>query len=148
TAPGTGITHIYEFNTVAPAYDPMNAVGTGARVISAGGGQYFIDWQIPVSTLSTVSSGAVTTSTPVRLFFGSSAAANLATINKDYMTGGAVDFSNLGTVVLSPPTLTLTESKAHVSGPNPPAATVASVYDIPPTAQNTGGSNLYTPTHV
>jgi len=85
-APGTGITDIYEFNTVAPAYDPMNAVGTGARVVSAGGGQYFIDWQVPVSSLTTVSSGAVTSSTPVRLFFGSSAAANLATINKFQIT--------------------------------------------------------------
>ncbi|HXI79844.1 MAG TPA: MBG domain-containing protein, partial [Verrucomicrobiae bacterium] len=147
-APGTGITDIYQFNTVAPAYDPTNAVGTGARVVSAGGGQYFIDWQVPVSSLSTASGGVVTASTPVRLFFGSSAAANLATINKDYMTGGAVDFSNLGTVVLSPPTLTLTESKTLVSGLNPPSATVASVYDIPLTARNNGGSSLYTPSIV
>jgi hypothetical protein len=147
-APGTGITDIYQFNTVAPAFDPTNAVGTGARVVSAGGGQYFIDWQIPVSTLNTVSGGAVTSSTPVRLFFGSSAAANLATINKDYMTGSAVSFTGLGTVTLSPPTLTLTESKSLVSGANPPQATAPSVYDITVTAQNTGGSNLLSPSIV
>jgi hypothetical protein len=91
------------------------------------------------------SGGSITTSTPVRLFFGSSTAANLATINKDYMTGSAVSFANLGTVVLSPPTLTLTQSKSLVSGPNPPQATLTSVYDITVTARNTGGSNLLTP---
>jgi hypothetical protein len=103
-APGTGITDVYEFNTVAPAYDPLNAVGTGARVVAASPTQYFIDWQIPVTSLVAASGGAITTSTPVRLFFGSSAAANLATINKDYMTGGAVSFANLGTLTLSPRT--------------------------------------------
>jgi hypothetical protein len=144
-APGTGITDVYEFNTVAPAYDPMNAVGTGARVVSAGGGQYFIDWQVPVSSLVTASGGAVTASTPVRLFFGSSAAANLATINKDYMTGAAVSFANLGTVVLSPPTLGLVEGKTPVSGPNPPQSGATSVYDITISASNAGGSNLLTP---
>jgi hypothetical protein len=147
-APGTGITDVYEFTKDPPAFDPLNSVGTGARVVAAGGGQYFIDWQIPVSSLVAASRGAITTSTPVRLFFGSSAAANLATINKDYMTGGAVSFAGLATVTLSPPTLTLTESKASVSGPNPPQATVASVYDITVTAHNAGGSNLFSPSIV
>ena len=147
-APGTGITDVYQFTKDAPAFDPLNAVGTGARVVAAGGGQYFIDWQIPVSSLVAASGGTITTSTPVRLFFGSSAAANLATINKDYMTGGAVSFTGLGSVTLSPPTLTLTESKASLSGPNPPQATVASVYDITVTAQNTGGSGLFSPSIV
>ena len=142
-APGTGITDVYQFNTTAPAFDPTNAVGTGARVVSAGSGQYYIDWQVPVSSLISASGGSLSASTPVRLFFGSSAAANLATINKDYMTGSAVSFANLGTVVLSSPTLTLTESKALVSGPNPPQATATSVYDITVTAENDGGSNLY-----
>src|SRR5258705_2427612 len=86
-APGTGITDVYQFTKDPPAFDPLNAVGTGARVVAAGGGQYFIDSQIPVSSLVAASGGAITTSTPVRLFFGSSAAANLATITKDYMTG-------------------------------------------------------------
>jgi hypothetical protein len=144
-APGTGITDVYQFNTAAPAYDPTNAVGTGARVVAASASQYWIDWQVPVSSLTAASGGVITPSTPVRLFFGSSAAANLATINKDYMTGGAVSFANLGTVTLQPPTLTLGESKALVSGPNPPQAGVTSVYDITVTAVNNGGSNLYTP---
>jgi hypothetical protein len=144
-APGTGITDVYEFNTVAPAFDPTNAVGTGARVVAASPTQYFIDWQVPVSTLVTASGGAVTASTPVRLFFGSSAAANLATINKDYMTGGAVSFANLGTVTLSPPNLALTESKSLVSGPNPPQSGSTSTYDITVTAHNTGGSSLLAP---
>jgi hypothetical protein len=147
-APGTGITDVYQFTKDPPAFDPLNAVGTGARVVAAGGSQYFIDWQIPVSSLVAASGGAITTSTPVRLFFGSSAAANLATINKDYMTGGAVSFTGLGIVTLSPPTLTLMESKASVSGPNPPQATVASVYDITVTAHNTGGSSLFSPSIV
>ena len=144
-APGTGITDVYQFNTAAPAFDPLNAVGTGARVVAAGGGQYFIDWQVPVSTLTTASGGLVTPSTPVRLFFGSSAAANLATINKDYMTGAAISFANVATVTLSPPTLTFTQSKSHVSGPNPPQDGSASVYDVLVTAQNTGGSSLFSP---
>jgi hypothetical protein len=144
-APGSGITNVYEFTKDAPAFDPLNAVGTGTRVVAAGGGQYFIDWQVPVSTLTTASGGAITASTPVRMFFGSSAAANLATINKDYMTGGAVSFATLGTVVLSPPTLTLTQSKTWVSGPNPPQAGAPSVYDVTVTAANTGGSSLFTP---
>jgi hypothetical protein len=144
-APGTGITDVYEFTDVAPAFNPLNAIGTGARVVPASGTQYFIDWQVPVSTLTTASGGAITTSTPVRLFFGSSAAANLATINKDYMSGGAVSFAGLGTMTLSPPTLTLTESKTSISGPNPPQATTASVYDITVTARNTGGSSLLSP---
>lgn len=144
-APGTGITDVYEFTKDAPAFDPLNAVGTGARVVAASASQYFIDWQVPVSTLVAASGGAVTASTPVRLFFGSSAAANLATINKDYMTGGAVSFAGLGTVTLSPPTLTLGESKTSVSGPNPPQASATSVYDITVTAHNTGGSNLFSP---
>jgi hypothetical protein len=144
-APGTGITDVYEFDTSAPAFDPTNAVGTGARVVSAGGGQYFLDWQVPVSSLVSASGGVITTSTPVRLFFGSSAAANLATINKDYMTGSAVSFANLGTVSLSSPTLTLGQSKAWVSGPNPPQSGSTSTYDITVTAVNSGGSSLFTP---
>ncbi|MDQ3128814.1 MAG: hypothetical protein M3Q66_10245 [Chloroflexota bacterium] len=147
-APGTGITDVYQFTKDAPAFDPLNAVGTGARVVAAGGGQYFIDWQVPVSTLAAVSGNAVTASTPVRLFFGSSAAANLATINKDYMTGAAVSFAGLATVTLSPPTLTLTESKTSISGPNPPQALSPSMYDITVTALNSGGSSLFAPSIV
>ena len=76
-APGTGITNVYEFTKDAPAFDPLNAIGTGVRVVAASASQYFIDWQVPVSTLVTASGGAITTSTPVRLFFGSSAAASV-----------------------------------------------------------------------
>ena len=144
-APGTGITDVYQFNTAVPAFNPLGAIGTGARVVAASATQYFIDWQVPVSTLTTVSGGNITAATPVRLFFGSSAAANLATINKDYMTGGAISFANLATVTLSPPTLTLTQSKSLVSGPNPPHDGTASVYDVVVTAQNTGASSLFSP---
>ena len=64
------------------------------------------------------------------------------------MTGGAISFNGLATVVLSPPTLTLGESKSHISGPNPPQEGVASVYDITVTARNNGGSNLFSPSIV
>jgi hypothetical protein len=45
----------------------------------------------------------VTATTPIQLFFGTSQSANLTVINKDFMTGNAVDFGGSSTIVFVPP---------------------------------------------
>ncbi|MDH4335451.1 MAG: hypothetical protein OEW24_09425, partial [Chloroflexota bacterium] len=96
-AAGTATTVIYE--------TPFDASGgqdsRGARGLSDGSGQYFADFQIPLARITSASGGAITGSTPVKVFFGSSRAANLATINKDYMTGSGVSFAGLESVALN-----------------------------------------------
>jgi uncharacterized repeat protein (TIGR02543 family) len=91
---------------------PQNArdlAPLGVRVVRAadGSGQFFLDFQVPLSVIATVSGGAIIESTPIRLYYGSSAAASLttkdlATITGDFMLGNvdAVDFSTLATVKL------------------------------------------------
>ncbi|MCW2795212.1 InlB B-repeat-containing protein, partial [Nocardioides sp.] len=104
---GTAITKVYEYPFTGGS--PSSA---GMRWISTadGTGQYFLDFQVPLSVLQTVSGGAVTPSTPVKLYYGSSAASNLATINKDFMLGAVttVDFSNLAVIKFVPPTYGVT----------------------------------------
>ena len=82
----------------------QNSQGLRFGPTNDGTGQYLLDFQVPISALTTISGGAVTGSTPIQLYYGSSAAANLATINKDFMLGSAtaVDFSTLATVTLNP----------------------------------------------
>ena len=64
---------------------------------------------MPLSAITSVSGGTVDGNTGVKLYYGSSAAANLATINKDYMLGNVttVDFSGLAIVRLNPSTYTV-----------------------------------------
>lgn len=92
--------------TVAYSY-PFTGAGAAMRWIPVGdgSGQYFLDFQVPMAMISTVSGGAITSATPIKLYFGSSAAANLAVINKDYMIPGAtsVDFTTLATTKLVVP---------------------------------------------
>jgi uncharacterized repeat protein (TIGR02543 family)/LPXTG-motif cell wall-anchored protein len=118
----------------------------GMRIVAAadGTGQYFLDFQVPLSVITTVSGGAITVSTPIKMYYGSSAAANLAVINKDFMAGDvtAVDFSNLATVSLSPAALTVSSSAVIASGNNPPAVGQASSYTVTVTATNPGGGDL------
>jgi hypothetical protein len=82
------------------------------RVVRAddGSGRFFLDFQVPLSLIATASGGAVTAATPIRLYYGSSATANLtskdlASITGDFMLGhaSAVDFSTLATVRLAAP---------------------------------------------
>lgn len=114
----------------------------GARVVTAGNGQYFLDFQVPLGRITTRSGGAITATSAIQLFFGTSQAANLAVINKDYMEGSAVSFANLSTVNLQPASVALASSATPTSGPNPPAVGIESQYQVSVTASNPGGSEL------
>lgn len=139
TAPGAG-TIIYNY----PFDNTGGQTSGGMRMVAAGdgSGNYFLDYQVPVSAITTVSSGAVTASTPIQLFYGSSAAANLATINKDFMTGSNVSFVNLATVSLLPAALSLSSNAVSLSGTNPPTADATSTYTVTVSASNPGGGDL------
>jgi len=71
----------------------------GTRIAAAENGHYFIDFQVPVADIvSTIDDPSITASTSFQLFFGTSRAANLAVINKEYMNtasngGASVDFA-------------------------------------------------------
>jgi uncharacterized repeat protein (TIGR02543 family) len=96
---GGTVQHVYDY-PFAPG-SPSNA---GMRWTSTadGTGQYYLDFQVPFSALTSISAGALTPDSHVKLYYGSSAAANLATINKDFMLGdvSVVDFSRLDVVSL------------------------------------------------
>ncbi len=141
-APGNNVTPIYTY----PFDNSGSETSGGMRMLSAGdgSGQYFLDFQVPVATITTVSGGAITTSTPIKMYYGSSAAANLATINKDFMLGdvSSADFSGIAIVTLTPASLTLSSGAVSATGPNPPAETATSTYTVTLTASNPGGSQL------
>lgn len=136
TAPGTTVTSIYEW--------PFTSPSASMRVVPAGGGQYFLDYQVPVARITAASGGAITAATPIQLYYGSSAAANLATINKDFMLGTAtaVSFTNLAVVSLTPGTLSATSAAVATAGPNPPVAGSPTTYDVTLTMTNAGGGAL------
>ena len=100
-ADGTADTEVY----ATPFNNAGGEFSAGARGLPDGEGQYFVDWQVPLSRITQRSGGAVTAYTPVQLFFGTSQSANLAVLNKDFMIGTAVDFGGSSTVtlVLPPP---------------------------------------------
>ena len=95
-ADGTAHTEVY----ATPFNNAGGEFSAGARGLPDGSGQYFVDWQVPLSRITQRSGGAVTGSTPVQLFFGTSQSANLAVLNKDYMIGNAVTFGGGSTVTL------------------------------------------------
>jgi uncharacterized repeat protein (TIGR02543 family) len=105
-AVGGALTKVYEhpFTGGTPSSAGMRWIST-----ADGTGQYYLDFQVPLSVLQTVSGNAVTPSTPVKLYYGSSAASNLATINKDFMLESAtsVSFTNLAVVKFVPPVYTV-----------------------------------------
>ena len=100
-ADGTAYTEVY----ATPFDNAGGEFSAGARGLPDGSGQYFVDWQVPLSRITQRSGGAITAYTPVQLFFGTSQSANLAVLNKDFMIGTAVDFGGSSTVtlVLPPP---------------------------------------------
>jgi hypothetical protein len=100
-ADGTAHTEVY----ATPFNNAGGEFSAGARGLPDGSGQYFIDWQVPLSRITQRSGGAITGSTPVQLFFGTSQSANLAVLNKDFMVGNSVTFGGGSTVtlVLPPP---------------------------------------------
>jgi hypothetical protein len=98
-ADGTAHTEVY----ATPFNNASGEFSAGARGLPDGEGQYFVDWQVPLSRITQRSGGAVTGSTPVQLFFGTSQSANLAVLNKDFMIGNSVNFGGGSTVTLIPP---------------------------------------------
>jgi uncharacterized repeat protein (TIGR02543 family) len=96
---GGTVQHVYDY-----PFTPGSPSSAGMRWISTadGTGQYYLDFQVPFSALTSISAGALTPDSHVKLYYGSSAAANLATINKDFMLGdvSVVDFSRLDVVSL------------------------------------------------
>lgn len=144
---GGVVTPVYTFPFDTSAGE--NSEGMRVLPVGDGTGQAYLDFQVPVSFIESVSSGQVTTSTPIKLYYGSSAAANLSTINKDFMAGAvtSVDFSNLATVSFLPAALSLSSTLTHVSGPNPPEDGRPSTYTVTVTATNSGGGDL-TSTYV
>ena len=96
---GSAYTEVYAY--------PFDASGgessAGARALPDGTGHFFVDWQVPISRITERTGGAVTATTPIQLFFGTSQSANLTVINKDFMFGNSVDFNNSSTIVFVPP---------------------------------------------
>ena len=121
----------------------------GARVLNAGTtvapDETFLDFTIPISDISLIVP-AITTSTPLQFFFGTSAAANLTTINKDYMSNAGTTCAAVGcaTVRLAEAKIDLSWSSTPtlVSGPTPPMVGQASVYDLTLKALNPGLNQL------
>jgi hypothetical protein len=109
-ADGTAHTEVY----ATPFNNSGGEFSAGARGLPDGSGQYFVDWQVPLSRITQRSGGAITGTTPVQLFFGTSQSANLAVLNKDFMIGSGVSFGGGSTVTLVPP--------APIAPPAAPAA--------------------------
>ncbi|MDH3307425.1 MAG: Ig-like domain-containing protein, partial [Acidimicrobiia bacterium] len=82
-----------------PFTNDGSGTSAGARAVTAPDEGFFIDFQVPIAQITSVAP-SVTGSTPVQLFFGTSQAANLSVINKDFMAGGAVSYVGLATVRL------------------------------------------------
>jgi hypothetical protein len=117
-ADGSQYTEIY----ATPFTNAGGEQSFGARGLADGTGQYFLDFQVPLWRLTQQSGGLISGSTPVQLFFGTSQAANLAVLNKDFMIGNSVNFGPTSTVTLVP------------QAPSPPGAPGA---PLPPTIPDT-----------
>lgn len=98
-ADGTAYSEIYAY----PFDGSGGQQSSAARAQPDGSGHYFVDWQVPIARITQRTAGVVTGATPIQLFFGTSQAANLSVINKDYMTGNSVDFGDSSTIILVPP---------------------------------------------
>ncbi|KOA21436.1 bacterial Ig-like domain (group 1) [Clostridium homopropionicum DSM 5847] len=84
---------------------------------TVGTGPCFLDIQVPISLVTQLEknelkiASPIMGSTSVKLYFGTSQAANLAVINKDYMSGNAVSFDGLSIVKLD----SISETVATIS---------------------------------
>ncbi|MEX0625587.1 MAG: hypothetical protein WD402_03495 [Chloroflexota bacterium] len=131
-ADGTAHTEVY----ATPFNNAGGELSAGARGLPDGSGQYFVDWQVPLSRITQRSGGAITAYTPVQLFFGTSQSANLAVLNKDFMIGNSVNFGGGSTVtlVLPPPVAPAAVPSATVPpGTTPAPAAPAPLPPGPPT---------------
>ena len=100
---------------------PFDAALAGLRTVPVGD-QFFLDFQVPLSTLTEVS--GVTATTPVSLFFATGTDKNLGKIGKDLMAGTEVTFDG-DDITLDPAnttptatadTLTLDEDGSAIAG--------------------------------
>ena len=125
--------------TEIPGARLTNAATAGAPA------ETFLDFRVPLSDITLVAP-SITPTTPLQFFYGSSAAANLTTINKDFMSNDGETCALVGCaeVIIGPSRigLTWTDTPAAVSGPNPPQVGAQSVYDLTVTANNTGLNEL------
>lgn len=126
-ADGTAHTEVY----ATPFDNAGGEFSAGARGLPDGEGQFFVDWQVPLSRITQRSGGAVTGSTPVQLFFGTSQSANLAVLNKDFMIGNAVNFGGGTTVTLVPPPVAPAVVPPAATPAPKPAGAPASVAPLP-----------------
>ena len=112
--------------------------GSFAVTAMTGTPYYRVDFDIPLTSLTAC---GITPTTDVQLYYGTSAAANLDVINKDYFRTGdsSVSFAGLATIQLGG-TLGLSKALTHVSGPQPPAPGQTTSYDLVITARD---SSMY-----
>ncbi len=85
--------------TIAATFFPYSTHGyTGMRAVPVTGSTTtYLEFQVPVCVLEYVSGGAITSTTPVKLYFGTST--SNAVVNKDFSTpGNTVDFSLMSTM--------------------------------------------------
>ena len=127
-----------ELNNYTKLVTTASAEGSFAVTAMTGTPYYRVDFDIPLTSLT---SCGITPTTDVQLYYGTSAAANLDVINKDYFRTGdsSVNFAGLATIQLGG-TLGLSKTVAHVSGPQPPAPGQTTVYDLTITAHD---SSMY-----
>ncbi|MBH0229758.1 Ig-like domain-containing protein [Halobacillus yeomjeoni] len=111
---GTTVNSIYKT-------DSSGSHVPGTRVVEAENGQFFLDFQVPISKITEVAP-SISSDSNIQLFFGTSKAANLSVINKDYMgpdRGGS--YENSASLKLSPsltmeiPTISITSSASFDS---------------------------------
>ena len=134
-ADGTAHTEVY----ATPFDNAGGEFSAGARGLPDGSGQYFVDWQVPLSRITQRSGGAITAYTPVQLFFGTSQSANLAVLNKDFMTGSGVNFGSGSTVTLAlPPPAAPAVPPGATPAPGAPAPVPAGPQTIPNTSMGRG----------
>jgi hypothetical protein len=136
-ADGTAHTEVY----ATPFDNAGGEYSAGARGLPDGEGQYFIDWQVPLSRITERSGGAITGSTPVQLFFGTSQSANLAVLNKDFMVGNSVTFGGGSTVTLVLPPAVAPPAVAPPGAPAP-APVAGGIPAIPNTSMSEGPSPI------
>ncbi|MFT4415386.1 Ig-like domain-containing protein [Fredinandcohnia humi] len=114
-ANGTVVNKIY-------STDESGSHVPGSRIVEAENGEYFLDFQVPISRITEVAT-EVTANSTVQFFFGTSKAANLSVINKDYMgPNTGVNFNNAASVKLNPsisfqiPTIEISSSATFDTG--------------------------------
>jgi VCBS repeat-containing protein len=114
--------YIYVTNATGTVLNKINTTDSsgsnvpGSRIVEAENGEYFLDFQVPISRITEIAP-SITANSTVQFFFGTSKAANLSVINKDYMgPNTGVSFTNTASVTLNPsisfqiPTITITST--------------------------------------